>query len=396
MKKHILAAAFFLAALLMSGCQENTSVPGKAYDELPALQADELWAVFCAIPESVLPDYLKTAGRRSAFRQKFNEMQEGVLGDGEGIMDKWAQSDNSIFWSDYFTKPDEDDWSLTEDEHTSHPYVNMHAYQGAGGAKVFAVVQLGSYADGEENKEPDKYYWYDKKSGKISEARLKLDKQYTDADLTEDPLLLYGSENLFYAIRNKQYYPTYCDRGLKIYIEDVGMSGVMYEWDGSMFRRNTTDGSTCLYNYGFGSIAIGDSVPFSVPGYITEEAGYDGPYEALYKLTRDGEDGPTLIFHADPEIKVTGIEVCKPGYNNIYSIHPGMKVSEFMKIVADINSGYDEPTYTSVVEGKDFIEIYTGFDEDFVYMVSKDDYLGEEQLKPEATIARVMLTNAVG
>ena len=35
-----------------------------------------------------------------------------LLGDGEGVMDRWAKSDNSIYWSDYFTQPDDYDWKM--------------------------------------------------------------------------------------------------------------------------------------------------------------------------------------------------------------------------------------------------------------------------------------------
>lgn len=396
MKKGFIAAWAVLAALLVCSCQTSPDGTGKSFDDIPVLQGDDLWAVFCAIPESVMPEYLKPAENRSAFRQKFTEMQDGVLGDGEGFMDKWAKTDNSIYWSDFFTRPDDYDWSQNEDEHTAHPYVNLHAYQSADGNRIFVVFQQGSYADGDDNKEPDRYYWYDKSSGKVSSASLKLDKPYTESDLTDDSLLLFGSENLFYAIKNKQYYPGYSDRGFKVYIEDVGMSGVKYEWDGSIFVRNTADGATSLYNYGFGSISLGDSVPFSVPGYTTEEAGYDGPFEALYKLVKDGESEPTIVFHADSDINITGIEVCSPRYSNPYGIHPGMSMDEFFKVVARVNEQFDEPTYTSIVEGKDFVEIFTGFDEDFMYKVSKDDYLGNEQFKPGAAIARIMLSNAAG
>lgn len=391
---HLLAAVFAAALCSCNGPGSGAGIP---YDELSPLTADELWTVFCNMPESVLPEYLKEPGNRAGFRTKFTEMQDGVLGDGEGFMDRWAKSDNSIYWSDYFTQPDDYDWSAHEDDQSVHPYINLHAYQGKDNAEVFVVLERGSFADDNDNKEPDKYFWYNKENGKFSPAGLKMDKPYTESDLTEDPLLLYGSENLFYAIQDKHYYPVYGDRGFQVFIEDVGMSGVKYEWNGNSFIRKTGESSMCLYNYGFGSsISMGDPVPFSVPGYKTEEASVSGQFETLYNLVKDGEEEPTLVFHADPSINITGIEVCSPRYSNVYGIHPGMPVSEFMQIVADINADYDEPTYTSIVEGDIFIEIYTGFDEDFVYKVRKDEYLGSEQFRPDARIARVMLTNAVG
>ena len=74
-----------------------------------------------------------------------------------------------------------------------------------------------------------------------------------------------------------------------------------------------------------------------------------------------------------------------------------MKVSEFMELVAKINSRYDEPTYVSFNdENADFVDIYAGFDEDFVYRVPKSQYMGDERFAPDAVIARVVVINAVG
>ena len=388
---------FVAASALAVSCTGESEAPGKAFDELPVLQEDELWAVFYALPDSVMPEEIKPAAAREAFKAKFTDMQDGVLGDGEGFFDKWSDTNNSIYWIDYFSKPEDYVWS-DEEEQVAHQYINLHVYAGADTNRLFAVVQKGAFLDGNDNAEADACYWFDKSSKKMSAASLQLDTPYTEDQITEDALLLYGSENLYYAIKNKKYSPNYVDRGFKIYIDDVGECGIHYEWDGTRFVRNTKDGTVCLYNYGFGNnIIIGKSVPFSVPGYKTEEAGRKGELEIIYNLIKEGEDDPALIIHADNNINITEIEVCSGRYSNIYNIHPGMKVSELMSILAELSSGLEDPVYTSILEDENgFVVIYHGFDEDFAYKVKKEDYLGNEQFKPEATIARVTLTNAVG
>ena len=391
----LLAAGAILLAVGVSSCTGEGS--GMSFDELPVLQDEDLWAVFQAIPESVLPDDVKSPEVRSAFKTRFDELQDGVLGDGEGFLDKWSQSENSIYWSDYFSKPDDYVWS-DEDEHVAHPYVNLHAFSGADGEKIFAVLKRGAYLEGEEEKEPDLFYWFDKASGKISSASLKLDAPYSEDQITEDALLLYGSENLFYAVKEKKYAPYYCDRGFKVMIEDVGDSGIKYEWDGKRFVRDSKSGTVSIYNYGFGNnIILGESVPFSVPGYKTESAESGSEYEHIYNLVKEGETEPTIVFHSDNDINIIGIEVCSERYANIYNIRPGMKVSECMQILDSLGEDLEDKPYISIVEdGNGFVTIYNGFDEDFFYKVRKEDYLGNEQFAPEARIARVCVANAAG
>lgn len=396
MKRLFPLAAALLAACLICSCSESDQGSGKSFEQLPAVDSGQLWAFFGAIPASDLTEELKTPEARSAYKDRFEEMLDGVLGDGEGPETIWSKNDNSIYWSDYFSKPSDYDWT-EEDNDKPHPYVNFHAFSDVSGQKLFGVLQSGCYDDGEEQKNPDHYYWYEVGSGKVSAANLKMDKPYTAEDLTADPLLLYGSENLYYAIKNGKYSPSYCDRGFQVFIEDVGNSGVMYQWNGNKFVRDNSTGAICLYNYGFGNIMLGEAVPFSVPGYKTVFVETEGLSTNVYYLVKEGENEPTLLLRSDGDMDIVEIEVCSPRYANVYGVRPGMSVSDFLNVVKEYNSNFEEAPYVSYVETeKGYVEIFCGFDEDFVYKVMNEDYLGDEKFKSDAKIARVAVVNAVG
>ena len=56
-----------------------------------------------------------------------------------------------------------------------------------------------------------------------------------------------------------------------------------------------------------------------------------------------------------------------------------------------------EDSYLSVVELPDGqVHIYTGFDEDYFYVIRKEDWLGDESFKADARIVRVGISNGVG
>ena len=81
----------------------------------------------------------------------------------------------------------------------------------------------------------------------------------------------------------------------------------------------------------------------------------------------------------------------------MYGVRPGMSVSDFLNVVKEYNSNFEEAPYVSYVETeKGYVEIFCGFDEDFVYKVMNEDYLGDEKFKSDAKIARVAVVNAVG
>ena len=142
---------------------------------------------------------------------------------------------------------------------------------------------------------------------------------------------------------------------------------------------------------------LGEAVPFSVPGYKTVFVETEGLSTNVYYLVKEGENEPTLLLRSDGDMDIVEIEVCSPRYANVYGVRPGMSVSDFLNVVKEYNSNFEEAPYVSYVETeKGYVEIFCGFDEDFVYKVMNEDYLGDEKFKSDAKIARVAVVNAVG
>lgn len=392
MRKIILIAA---AAALLFSC--NTAVEeGKPFEELPVIQKSDLLAFFKALPKGDLPARIETAEARETYFNNFLVMSEdSCMADGEGPIDELRRTDNAIFYSDYICF-DED--SIPEAEDGVHPYVNIYLYASVHEGRYFGIVKSGSYTEGEDGPKsnPDKYYWFDSASGKLKATKLPLTPAYTVDDLTADPLLTFGAANLYYAIKNKCFSNQFFDRGFAVYIDDIGESGVAYDWDGAKFVRNSTRPIRCIYNYGFANIYMGRKVPYDIPGYSTtmlkvEEMSY------VYSVVKSGEEEPVLFLQADNEEGIFMIEVCSDRYANPYGIYPGMPFADFLAVIDKVNSLFPEPTYISYDESDpDFVNIYVGFDEDFIYKVSKSYYLGGEQFSKDAVLARVAILNAVG
>lgn len=385
-------AAIAAAALMLTAC--TTAESGKPFDQLPEMPEGMAWTFFAALPSSDLPAELADPESRVAFRQRFIDMQDGILGDGDDLEGNGKKNDNSIYWSDYFSKPEDYDWSQ-EDEDTPHPYAHFHVYPGTEEGKYFGILECGAYTNGDDTKEPVRAYWYN--GSKVQPGKITVEPMYNADNVVPDPLVVFGSDELHFALKDGRFGPSYYDRGFEIYIEDVGTPGVEYEWDGVRFNRIENPVCRFVYSYGFSHIMLGEDIPWSIPGYITETVNSENPFDRIINVTRKGEDSPTLILHSTDEYKLSEIEVCAGRYANVYGIHPGSSVADLLRVREEYNEIYGEPTYLSVVEQEDgFVHIYTGFDEDFIYFVPKKYWLGGESFKSDAVIERVAVVNAVG
>jgi len=387
-----------LAAMVLAvGCN-NDGAPkgeGKPFEELPAVDGSDVLAFFKALPQDVLPDMIKPAEARESFFAKYNLMKkEGALADGEGPNFLGVTTDNSVYWSDFLDE--RFNYDPDEPEGTPHPYAGLYVYSTVKEGTLFGVLKSGRYVSGEDEKDPDKYYLFERESGKIKPTELPIEPAYTSEDLTEDVIITFGDPGLFYAVTGKKFIDSYYDKGMEVLIENIGITGVQYDWNGVSFVRNKEKKVPCIYNFGFGNFGLESNVPYEVPGYSTSVVSSDG-LETIFYLTKNGESSPTLVFHTYDGSEIYEIEVCSDHYCNLYGIYPGMEVEEFYKIVEKINGTYDDPSYISIDgDAGEFAIIYAGFDEDFMYMVPKDQYLGDEKFAPGARIARIAVLNAVG
>ncbi len=393
MKKLIVLIAVMLP--LAFSCQSGSKPEGKDFSELPPVEESDLLAFFKAVPGADLPQMLESAEHRESYFKKYLVMRkDGMLGDGDGLYAA-PSTDNVIFWSDYF---EELSGTEMEDfEGRPHPYLNIYVYAGVEDGKFFGVVKSGSFEDSGEKKNPEKYFWYDSATAKLTPVSLPLNPPYTEEMLTADPLMTFGHGDLYFSIKNGGIFNSYYDKGMEVYIEDIGRTGVLYDWNGVEFVRNVKDPIPCIQNWGFANIDLGSKISWMVPGYTTDLVSAT-EYERTYTLVKSGETKPTLVFTTDKDDEIFMIDVCSPAYCNPYGIYAGMPFPEFIEKVQDISESYGfELPFISINDSEaDFVVIYARMDEDFCYKVARSDYLGDEQFAEGAKIARVCVMNAVG
>lgn len=391
---------FWAAAVLASlpfffSCNSASKPEGKPFEELPKVEESDLLAFFKALPSADLPELVQDPGKREAYFKKYIVMRtDGMLGDGDGIYAA-PSTDNVVFWSDYFEELSGTEMEDSEDR--PHPYLNFYVYAGVESGKFFGIVKSGSFEDSGEKKNPEKYFWYDSASAKLTPCELPLNPRYTEEDLTAEPLLTFGHGDLYFSIKNGGVFNTYYDKGMEVYIEDIGSTGVIYDWNGVEFVRNVTDRIPCIRNWGFANIDLGSDISWTVPGYTTDLVSAT-EYERTFTLVKSGETKPTLVFTTDNDDEIFMIDVCSPAYCNPYGIYAGMPFPEFIEKVQDISESYGfELPFISINDSEaDFVVIYARMDEDFCYKVDKSEYIGDGQFADGAKIARVCVINAVG
>lgn len=388
---------FFLTAVILPfvfSCKSASKPEGKPFDELPAVEESDMLAFFKAVPASDLPDMLKEAEKREVYFNKYIVMRtDGMLGDGDGLYAA-PSTDNVIFWSDYFEELSGTEMEDFEDR--PHPYLNLYVYAGVEQGKFFGIIKSGSFDDSGEKKNPYKYYWFDSAAAKVTPSELPLNPPYTENDLTADPLMTFGHGDLYYALKDG-IFNSYYDKGMEVYIEDIGRTGVIYDWNGVEFVRNVTDRIPCIQNWGFANIDLGSNVSWVIPGYNTEFVAAS-EYEQTYNLVKEGGNEPVLVFTTDNNGEIFMIDVCSPAYSNPYGIYAGMPFPDFIEKVNDVSESYGfEIPYISIDDSRaDFVVVYARMDEDFCYKVARSEYLGDGQFADGAKIERVCVMNAVG
>lgn len=392
------------ASLCLVACTMTEQGEGKPYEELPPLTQESTWAFFRALPVDALPAQVATVEQRQAYMVGYLAMMEENAADFDYDEDYNPDDPanlSTITWSEAFLSEE----AAFDSEHGGPTeYATLLIYPGLDPDKLFGILQRGSFTGEGSTTLPEKYYWYSIGKNKVSQvAQLPMNKPYTEDDLTADPLLSYGAEGLYYAIKQKQYDQVYMPKQMQVYINSVGLTDVVYDWKGVGFVRDETYKSPVIYNYAFANIPLGGKVPWNINGFTTSYVDSEGG--PRYDITKDGESEPTLSVMANQYdgMKIWGIFVYSDRYCNYNGIYPGMKANEAIGKLQETNRRYYgencpptvSPHYYDV-DGKEYAAIFSGFEDNFIYIVDKDKYLENNKFTDDATILAIEIVNGVG
>lgn len=403
MKKTLLS--LILATVTLAACDFGSAPEGKAYDELPPLTRESTRAFYKALPAAAVPEGIKTLAERERHFAAYDAWTEEVEREYDHDAD-YDPDDPENFYVVSWSPAMLDSEGMYEAEHGGViPYATLTIYPGADPDRLFGILESGYYTTEDSHTEPPRYFWYSIASNKCrSLSALPMDKPYTEEDLTADPLLTYGADGLYYAIKEKDFEPLFMQKTMQVYINNVGTTDVVYNWNGVQFVRDETYKAPIIYNYGFGNVSLGGNVPWNINGYSTnyiDNTG-DGP---RYDIVKEGESTPTFSVQANPsdDMRIWAIHVYSDRYVNHHSICPGMKANEVCRILEEANQKWYggecplsvSPTYYDIDE-KEYAAIFSGFQDNFIYLVDKDKYLGDNRFTSDARVLAIAIINAVG
>ena len=402
MKK--LAFLLTLAALVMLAV---SAAPARAASPLQTPPPEQIWAFFEALPDADLPAGINTRAEREAFNKEYHDQLAEIAAlqdqeDGEEYFygDYLEEIDHQLFWNPtildagWMQEVAED---LTE-ENGPMPSIILSVYPGADPDRIFGLLELReSRFDEGSVLVATKYYWYSVSQKKATATTLPLDVPYTDADLTDDGLLLYNQNELYWAMRDRKFDWIEEPDRLIVTIQYIGATPVCYNWNGTKFVRDRNYNPMMVYENGIGNINFGQSVPFGIHGYSAEWISQDKDNVHAWGFVKEGESDPRIVIYAYGygTWTVDAIDILYPNYCLFEKIHVGMPASEAMEILKNYYS-WDEDArdpYVSDFDGKAWI--FSGHDDP--YMLGVDlKYFKNGKLTPDAKISVVRIAPAVG
>ena len=393
-----------LAALVVSAV---SAAPVRAASSLKTPPPEQVWAFFEALPDAELPAGINTRAERAAFHQEYQQQLADIAAfmdnDEEGeeyFGDYLMEVENQLFWNPTILDPgwmQEVAEDLTE-ENGPMPSIILSVYPGADPDRIFGLLELREFRPDEGSVLlATKYYWYSVSQKKATATTLPLDVPYTDADLTDDGLLLYNYNQLYWAMRDRQFDWIEEPDRLIVTIQGIGATPVCYNWNGTKFVRDRNYNPMLVYGNGVGNINFGQRVPFDIHGYSSDWIEQDADNEHAWGYVKDGETDPRIIIYAYGygPMTVDAIDVLYPNYCLFEKIHVGMPASEAMEILKDYYS-WDEDArdpYVSDFDGKAWI--FSGHDDPFMLGVDLK-YFKNGKLTPDAKISVIRIAPAVG
>ena len=366
------------AALVVSAA---AAVPAHAQTAPKTPSSETIWAFFEALPDADLPAGINTRAERVQFHNDYEAMvvdpETLEDGDEEFYYGEYMDPINfQVFWNPSILEPewigdDGDEFGESDDP---MPSVELAAYQGSDPDRVLGLLETFIYYPGTGYKKQSEHaYWYSVSKKTVTPVALPLDVPYTDEDITDDGMLFYNENELYWVMRDRlmEWYEE-ADR-ITIMLNSIGATTVSYTWNGTKFVRDRSYNPLLVYGGGLGQIEFGKSVPFNIHGYNAFWVDTDEEYVRAWKYVKEGEDEskPRFIIssYGSGLIMVDAIDVLYPNYKLFEKVHVGMSANEVMEFLKDYYS-WDEDgrdPYISEFDGKAWI--FSGHDDPFSFGV---------------------------
>jgi hypothetical protein len=394
-----------LAALVVLAV---SAAPARAASPLKTPPPEQVWAFFIALPDTGLPEGIDTRAEREAFYKEYHQHLDDIAElqsqeDGEEFFygDYLEEIDYQLFWNPTILDPG---WmqdvaeDLTE-ENGPMPSIEFDVFPGSDPDRIFGMVEVREYRSGESVVLGTYNYWYSISQKKATAVSLPLDVPYTDADVTDDGLLLYNQNELYWAMRDRKFtWLAERDRIILI-LEGIGFVPVCYDWNGTKFVRDRSYNPMSVYSGGVGPIRFNESIPFNIHGYEAEWMDMEEENVRAWQIIKKGESEPRLIVYSYgvpySTATVDAIDILTPLYRLYEKIYVGMPAAEAMECIKEVYSYLDDEVkpYVSDFDGKAWI--FSGQDDPFQLGVDLK-YFKNGKLTPDAKISVIRIAPAVG
>ena len=387
-----------LAALVVSAAPAHSATP------LKTPPSEQVWAFFEAIPDGDLPKGYATRTERESYHQDYKsqlaDQKRAIEDEGDFYGSMVDDIDYQIYWSPVFLDPswmEEVAEDLT-DTNGPMPMLILSVYPGADPDRLFGLLEVREVRSGEGSVLLKTLcYWYSVSQKKATATTLPLDVPYTDEEITDDGLLYYNQNELYWVMRDCKFDWLEEPDRLIVMLHGIGATPVCYHWNGTEFVRDWSYSPLSLYGNGIGQISFGSSIPYGIHGYSAEWIDTEADNEHAWGYVKEGETDPRFIIYAYgyDHLTVDAIDVLYPNYKLFGNIHVGMLASEAIEAIKEFYA-YDEEApqpYVSEFDGKAWI--FTGLDDPYRLGVDPE-YFKDGKLTPDARIAVISIAPAVG
>ena len=396
-KLYILMA---VAALVVSAA---AAAPARAATDLQTPAPETVWAFFEALPDADLPAGINTRAQRVQFHEDYESMvvdPSTLDEEGEEFYygEYMEEISFQVFWNPNILEPE---WIGDDEESESPmPSVELAVYQGTDPDRYFGLLETFIYYPGIGYKKQSEHgYWYSASKKTVTPTALPLDVAYTDDDITEDGMLFYNENELYWVMRDRlmEWYEE--DNRITMMLNSIGATTLSYTWNGTKFVRDRSYNPLLVYGGGLGQIEFGKSVPFNIHGYNAFWVDTDVEYERAWKYVKEGEDEskPRFIIYSYGTglITVDAIDVLYPNYKLYEKVHVGMSAVEVMQFLEDYYSWDEEghEPYISEFDGKAWI--FSGHDDPFRFGIDPK-YVKNGKPTANAKIEVIQIAPAVG